>query len=116
MTEFRETAQAGSTLFVMGLVGREKDGSPAVDIARQTTNSLDRLESLLSTRHLTLVDIARLRIYLTDIGNWRDRVLSLVDSRFTGSLPPCTVVGVSALVEPWMLIEIEVEAVVSTNP
>lgn len=44
MTEFRETAQTGSTLFVMGLVGWEKDGhaffQPAGIFPRQMVRML----------------------------------------------------------------------------
>ena len=54
-------------------------------------------------------DIVRLRFYLTDMRLWpeaRDEILAF----FGEPIPPATAVGVTQLVEPSMLIEIDAEA------
>jgi enamine deaminase RidA (YjgF/YER057c/UK114 family) len=54
-------------------------------------------------------DIARLRVYLLDVTTW-PTVRAQFEDFFGSTCPPCTVVGVVALVEPEMLIEIDSEA------
>ncbi len=114
MTEYRMTSVASPVLFVSGLVGRDESGGPVVGTVKQTERIFERLVPVLNSAQLELDSVVRLRVYLTDIEDW-PRVAEVVSDRFSGSIPPCTVLGVSALVQPWMGIEIDFEAGLSTS-
>ena len=57
----------------------------------------------------TVASVVRLRVYLLDVQEWSSAA-PVLDAWFGGKLPPTTVVGVVALVEPWMRVEVEVDA------
>jgi enamine deaminase RidA (YjgF/YER057c/UK114 family) len=107
---FQKVRQAGGLLFVIGMVGRTPAG-PVVEggIRPQTRVALERIEAVLKEQGRSRADIVRLRFYLTDMRLWteaRDEALTF----FGESIPPSTAVGVTQLVEPGMLIEIDAEA------
>ena len=96
--------------FVIGMVGRSPEG-PVVEggIRAQTRRTLERIEEVLAGVGRTRADIVRARFFLTDMRQWPD-VRDEVGAFFGEHIPPSTAVGVTQLVEPGMLIEIEVEA------
>jgi enamine deaminase RidA (YjgF/YER057c/UK114 family) len=108
MSEYRMTAEASHVLFVSGLVGRDEAGGPITGTVPQAQRIFERLQELLATLGLKFDSVVRVRIYLTDIAEW-SAVSAVVASRFAESVPPCTVLGVTALVEPWMGVEIDFE-------
>lgn len=90
------------------------DGGGAVggdDIAAQTREALRRIERALVEVGAGLADVVRTRIYVTDIGRWAE--VGRVHGQFFGSIrPAATMVQVAALIEPELLVEVEVDAVV----
>ena len=97
-------------LFVIGMVGRDSEGVPvAGGVGPQTRAALERIEQLLLDEGRSRKDIVRLRFYVVDIRRWpeaRDAVLEF----FGEPIPPATAVGVTGLVDPDLLIEIDAEA------
>lgn len=82
------------------------------DIAEQTRNALLRIENALSDLGGSLADVIRTRIYVTDISHWP--AVGAVHQEFFGSVrPAATMVEVSALIEPGLLVEIEADAYVA---
>lgn len=116
MTVFLASKQSELSLFLAGLVGREPDLSPSIGIEYQTERIFDRLRKILDSHQINLIDVVNLRIYLKDVTSWKKDVLPIVERMFNGTIPPCTVIGVSALVEEWMEIEIEVVASLTVEP
>ena len=107
---FEQVRAAGGLLFVIGMVGRTPEG-PVIEggIRAQTRRALERIDEVLRSQGRTRGDIVRVRFFLTDMRLWpeaRDEAAAFFDDR----IPPATAVGVTQLVEPGMLIEIEVEA------
>jgi 2-iminobutanoate/2-iminopropanoate deaminase len=107
---FAPISTASGLHFVIGMVGRTPEG-PVVEggIRAQTRRSLERIEEVLATVGGSRRDIVRLRFYLTDMRLWteaRDEVREF----FGEPIPPSTAVGVTQLVEPAMLIEVDAEA------
>lgn len=76
----------------------------------QTKIIIKKIEKVLKDAGSKLEDIIRLRVYVTDIKRWEDVGRALGES-FKDIKPAQTLVGVSALVDPKMLVEIEAEAV-----
>jgi enamine deaminase RidA (YjgF/YER057c/UK114 family) len=109
MTTFQEMAVSRHTGHVVGLTGRGPSGEPINGVAAQTDRIMTRLAELLARHNMDLSSVVRLRIFLTDINDWRQHVLAVVSTAFADVLPPCTVLEIAALVEPWMAIEVEVD-------
>ena len=96
---------SGTTSIVDGkIIG---DGDPYL----QTKTIIDKLETVLHQAESKLEDIVRLRVYVTDISGWEEVGRALGES-FKKIKPAQTLVAVSALVDPKMMVEIEAEAVI----
>jgi enamine deaminase RidA (YjgF/YER057c/UK114 family) len=59
-----------------------------------------------------LADVVRTRLYVTDIGRWED-IGRAHGEVFAHVRPAATMVQVSALIDPDLLVEIEAEAVLT---
>ncbi|OBA82624.1 hypothetical protein A9W99_10935 [Mycobacterium sp. 1164966.3] len=84
------------------------------DLAAQTRDALRRIEVALAQTGAGLTDVVRTRIYVTDIAHWR--AVAQVHADVFGQIRPvATMVEVSALIEPGLLVEIEADAYVSPS-
>ena len=102
------------TLYCAGQTPVDSDGAPQHegDMAKQLILALDNVEAVLRSGDLTLADVVRLNIYVTDIdlffehyGVMAER-LATAGCRYTGSL-----LEVSRLAMPGVLVEFEATAV-----
>jgi enamine deaminase RidA (YjgF/YER057c/UK114 family) len=85
-----------------GIVGQ---GDPYA----QTVQTIRNIEAVLARAGATLADVTRTRIYVTDIDRWEE--VGRAHGEFFGQVKPATtMVEVSRLVAPEMLVEIEAEA------
>jgi enamine deaminase RidA (YjgF/YER057c/UK114 family) len=95
---------SGTTAIVDGVVAHPGDA------AAQTRQVLATISTSLERAGFTLADVVRTRIYVTDIGRWED--VGRVHGEFFGDIrPAATMVEVSRLIDPEMLVEIEADAV-----
>jgi enamine deaminase RidA (YjgF/YER057c/UK114 family) len=79
------------------------------DIGAQTREALRRIEAALSEAGATLAQVVRTRIYVTDIAQWQ--AVGHEHGRVFGPITPATtMVEVSGLVNPALLVEIEADA------
>ena len=82
------------------------------DIADQTREALRRIKIALEQTGASLSDVVRTRIYFTDISLWRE--VGVVHAEVFGETRPVTtMVEVSALISPELMVEIEADAYVS---
>jgi enamine deaminase RidA (YjgF/YER057c/UK114 family) len=82
------------------------------DIATQTRAALRRIEMALREVGAGMSDVVRTRIFVTDISRWRD--VGAVHAEVFGDIrPAATMVEVSALISPELLVEIEADAIVA---
>jgi enamine deaminase RidA (YjgF/YER057c/UK114 family) len=107
---FSAAVRAGNAVFVAGTVGRSADGSFAPDVYSQTLQALANIRQALSAAGASLSDVVRTRMFVTDIGRWEESARAHREV-FGDVLPASTLVEVSRLASPEMLIEIEVDAV-----
>ena len=95
---------SGTTATVNGAVV-----SPG-DAGAQTRQCLATIEQSLERAGFTLNDVVRTRMYVTDISRWEE--IGRAHGEVFGDIRPATtMVQVAALIDPDMLVEIEVDAV-----
>jgi enamine deaminase RidA (YjgF/YER057c/UK114 family) len=100
---YSRAVRAGHHIVVAGTTG---SGDTA---AEQTREALRRIDIALQKVGASLTDVVRTRIYVTDISAWKD-VGAVHAEVFAEILPVTTMVEVSALISPELLVEIEVDA------
>ena len=99
---YSRAVRVGPHVVVAGTTG---DGE---GIAAQTREALRRIEVALHEAGAELSDVVRTRMYVTDISQWQE--VAAVHAEVFGDIRPvATMVEVSALISPELLIEIEVE-------
>ncbi|MFA4082335.1 RidA family protein [Mycobacteroides salmoniphilum] len=110
---YSRAVRVGGHIAVAGTTAARQGRSPVGgnDIAEQTREALRRIESALSQAGASLRDVIRTRIFVTDIEQWRE--VGLAHGEFFGDIrPAATMVEVSALIDPALLVEIEADAIV----
>ena len=117
---YRQVAVAtGSRLvFVSGQVARTADGSPvgAGDLAAQVEQAVRNVDAAVSAAGGTFADVAKLTIYVVDWDPSKLEALGAGVGRAAAALgidptKAVTLIGVAALAEPDLLVEIEATAV-----
>jgi enamine deaminase RidA (YjgF/YER057c/UK114 family) len=104
---YSRAVRVGPHVAVAGTTGT----GPPGDIAAQTRDALHRIEIALRQAGSALADVVRIRIYVTDISRWRE-VAAVHKEVFGDIRPAATMVEVSALIAPELLVEIEADAYV----
>jgi enamine deaminase RidA (YjgF/YER057c/UK114 family) len=88
--------------------------APGDGIAAQAREVLRRIEIALREAGAAMTDVVRTRMFVTDIGLWEE--VGAVHAEVFGDIRPVTtMVEVSALISPELLIEIEVDAYVASG-
>ena len=102
------------TLYCAGQAAMSADGKPQYpgDMAAQLSLAADNLESVLRQAGMGVADVIRLNIYTTDVDAFFEHYAVLA-SRLAeaGVTPPATLLGVSRLAFPELMVEIEATAV-----
>lgn len=110
---FSRAVRVGDTVYVSGTVAWGEDGVLAGegDVYAQAKQTLRNIEKALAQAGASMADVVRTRIYLTDVNRWREAARAHAEA-FRDVKPAATMVEVSRLAEPAMLVEIEAVAVV----
>lgn len=101
----------GDTCWVAGTTDAGPDGRSRHpgDIAAQTRAVLAIIEAALAEAGFALGDVVRIRMFVTDISR-SGEVMAVQGAAFAPIRPAATMVEVSALMDPSLLIEIEADA------
>ena len=108
---FSAAVRVGSYVFVAGTVGRRPDGSFPADVYSQAKQALENIGAALTQAGASFRDVVRTRMFVVDISQWEEASRAHGEV-FSEILPASTLVEVSSLATPEMLIEIEVDAVI----
>lgn len=108
-------AKPGRLVAVSGQVSVDKEFKAVApgDLSGQTKQALQNVEAALQAAGATRRDVTRLRVFI--VGLTLEKAMAAggpIGEFFAGQFPAQTMVGVTALVSPDWLIEIEAEAVV----
>ncbi|MBT2267475.1 RidA family protein [Rhodococcus erythropolis] len=86
--------------------------APGETLTDQTRAALETIKSALAEAGASLDDVIRTRMYLRDMTQWEQAALAHGEV-FGEIRPATTILEVSSLIDPALLIEIEADAVIS---
>jgi enamine deaminase RidA (YjgF/YER057c/UK114 family) len=113
---YSRAVKVGNMIFVTGTTATDESGKivGANDGYRQAKQALGNIERVLTRAGASMKDVVRTRIFVTDISRWEE--VGRAHCEFFGDIRPATtMVEVSRLIAPEMLVEIEADAVLCTE-
>ena len=108
---YSRAVQIGNTIEVSGTTASEDNKVIGLgDVTLQTEYIIKKIEYTLNEAGFSLKDVVRTRIFMTDISLWEE-VAKVHSYLFEDVMPACSLIEVSNLIQPDLLIEIEATAI-----
>jgi len=108
---YSRAVRAGDRIYVTGTTATDEDSNVVGvgDAHAQTVQTIRNIERALKALGAGLENVVRTRMFVTDISRWEEYGRAHGEF-FRDIMPATTMVEVSKLIDPRMLIEIEADA------
>lgn len=108
---YSRAVRVGDRIYVTGTTATDENGSIVGigDAYAQTVQCIKNIERALKNFDASLENVVRTRMFVTDISRWEEYGRAHGEF-FREIMPATTMVEVSKLIDPGMLIEIEADA------
>lgn len=110
VSHYCHVVRAGNLVWISGTVGIAADGRIAPDVVTQFDVALGNLDACLKAVGAGPEHVVKVTVFLTDVDD-RKKINPARQRYFGPHRPASTLVEVSALVLPELLVEIEAQAV-----
>jgi enamine deaminase RidA (YjgF/YER057c/UK114 family) len=109
---YSRAVRVGQVVEVAGTTAQDGDAITGTDEYTQTKRILEKIAAALHEAGATLAQVVRTRIFVTNIAQWE--AVGRAHGEVFGTIRPVTtMVQVAALIDPRMLVEMEVTAIIT---
>lgn len=113
---YSRAVRMGDQVYVSGTTATDEDGDVVApgEAYEQAAHVLGIIEDSLAEADAGLTDVVRTRIFLTDIDDWQAAGRAHAEA-FGDVRPATSIIGVDELLDPDLCVEIEADAVVTSD-